>query len=143
MVNEKKDLYQISELAEEFGITTRTIRYYEEVGLLAPHRTNGAHRIYTIRDRARLKIILRGKRFGFPLSEIRELLDLYDMDRTEAPQIYKALEYGQKRMENLDEMINDLQMLKEEILSFREELLAILKKGGAEKNTSCNGPGEG
>ncbi|MFZ5632283.1 MAG: MerR family transcriptional regulator [Bacillota bacterium] len=102
MVRNKKDFYQISELAEEFGVTTRTIRYYEEVGLLNPHRTNGSHRIYTNRDRARLKIILRGKKFGFPLAEIKELLDLYDLDRTEVSQIYKALEYGGKRIEQLD-----------------------------------------
>lgn len=133
MAATKKNFYQISDLAEEFGVTTRTIRYYEEVGLLSPHRTNGSHRIYTNRDRARLKIILRGKKFGFPLAEIKELLDLYDLDRTEVSQIYKALEYGQKRIEQLDEMIGDLQLLKEEILGFRDELMAILKKREAEK----------
>jgi DNA-binding transcriptional MerR regulator len=134
MTETKKDFYQISDLSEEFGVTVRTIRYYEEVGLLSPHRTNGSHRIYSSRDRARLKIILRGKKFGFSLAEIKELLDLYDMDRTEISQIHTALEYGQKRLEQLDEMIHDLQMLKEEIMIFRDELLGILEKRNKEGN---------
>lgn len=134
MAATKKDFYQISDLSEEFGVTVRTIRYYEEVGLLSPHRTNGSHRIYTSRDRARLKIILRGKKFGFSLAEIKELLNLYDMDRTEISQIYTALEYGQKRLDQLDGMINDLQMLKEEIINFRNELLDILEKRKKEGN---------
>jgi DNA-binding transcriptional MerR regulator len=134
MTETKKDFYQISDLSEEFGVTVRTIRYYEEVGLLSPHRTNGSHRIYSSRDRARLKIILRGKKFGFSLAEIKELLDLYDMDRTEISQIHTALEYGQKRLDQLDEMIHDLQMLKEEIMIFRDELLGILEKRNKEGN---------
>ncbi|GAB6932752.1 MerR family transcriptional regulator [Calditerricola satsumensis] len=89
--------YTISDLAQEFDISTRTIRYYEEVGLLSPIRTPGGIRRYSRRDRARLKLILRGKRFGFSLEEIREMLDLFDADRTGRKQLQKALEEWQKR----------------------------------------------
>ena len=78
--------YSIGELSREFDVTTRAIRFYEDEGLLAPSR-NGKHRIFNARDRTRLKLILRGKRLGFALSEIRELLDLYDGPEGEAGQL--------------------------------------------------------
>ncbi len=69
--------YTITDLAQEYGITTRTIRFYEDKGLLAPQR-RGRTRIYSRRDRTRLKLVLRGKRLGFSLDEVREIIDLYD-----------------------------------------------------------------
>src|SRR5437867_8719567 len=83
--------YSISELAREFALTTHAIRFYEDEGLLSPHRS-GRSRVYAERERVRIKLILRGKRLGLSLSEIRELLDLYDASETERPQLLKFLE---------------------------------------------------
>jgi len=78
--------YTISQLSKEFGITTRTIRYYEDQGLISPGR-NGRQRIYSRRDRARLKLILRGKRLGLPLRDIGEIIDMYNAEPGEAGQL--------------------------------------------------------
>ena len=83
--------FSISELAQEFALTTRAIRFYEDEGLLAPTRS-GRTRVYGPRERTRLKLILRGKRLGLSLVEIREILDLYDTNTDEAPQLRKFLE---------------------------------------------------
>ena len=85
------DIYGIADLAREFTVTTRTIRFYEDKGLLAPLR-KGQRRIYAPRDRVRLRLIMRGKRLGFSLEEIRELIDLYDVDPTEVTQLRHFLE---------------------------------------------------
>ena len=85
------ETYGIAELAREFDVTTRTIRFYEDKGLLAPLR-KGQRRIYAPRDRVRLRLIMRGKRLGFSLDEIRELIDLYDVDPTEVTQLRHFLE---------------------------------------------------
>jgi DNA-binding transcriptional MerR regulator len=85
------EAYGIAELAREFDVTTRTIRYYEDKGLLSPTR-KGQRRVYAARDRVRLKLIMRGKRLGFSLDEIRELIDLYDVDPTEATQLRHFLD---------------------------------------------------
>ena len=84
------DLYTISELAREFDITTRTIRFYEDEGLLQPGR-NGRQRIYSRRDYVRLKLILRGKRLGLSLSEIADIIELYDSDQGETGQLASFL----------------------------------------------------
>ena len=78
--------FSIGDLAREFAVTTRTIRYYEDEGLVAPER-NGQTRIYSPRDRVRLRLILRGKRLGFSLADIREILDMYESDPGEAGQL--------------------------------------------------------
>ena len=80
------DTFGIAELAGEFDVTTRTIRFYEDKGLLSPAR-KGQRRVYTSRDRVRLRLIMRGKRLGFSLEEIREMVDLYDVDPTEVAQL--------------------------------------------------------
>jgi len=85
------EAYGIAELAREFDVTTRTIRYYEDKGLLSPTR-KGQRRVYAARDRVRLKLIMRGKRLGFSLDEIRELIDLYDVAPTEATQLRHFLD---------------------------------------------------
>ena len=85
------EAYGIAELAREFGVTTRTIRYYEDKGLLSPRR-KGQRRVYAPRDRVRLRLIMRGKRLGFSLDEIRELIDLYDVDPSEATQLRHFLD---------------------------------------------------
>jgi DNA-binding transcriptional MerR regulator len=81
-----EERFSIGDLAREFAVTTRTIRYYEDEGLLAPER-NGRKRIYSPRDRVRLRLILRGKRLGFSLADIREILDMYESDPGEAGQL--------------------------------------------------------
>jgi len=83
---ERAELYSIGELAREFDVTTRAIRFYEAEGLLTPRR-EGQRRIYTPRDRTRLKLTLRGKRLGLTLSEIRDLIDMYEPGRDERPQL--------------------------------------------------------
>ena len=84
------ETFTISDLAREFALTTRAIRFYEDEGLLAPLR-EGRARVYTERERTRIKLILRGKRLGLALSEIRELFDLYATTRNERPQLEKFL----------------------------------------------------
>src|SRR5919199_3415968 len=91
------DMYSIGDLAAEFEVSPRTIRFYEDQGLIAPQRI-GNNRVYTHRDRARLKLILRGKRLGFALSDIKELLDLYDVDETRATQLRATLKKARERI---------------------------------------------
>lgn len=99
--------YSIGELAEEFGITSRTLRLYEEQGLLDPQR-EGTRRIYTERNRVRLRLILRGKRLGWSLSEIRESFDLYDSDLGEEAQLELMLEKLGKRRDMLNAQRKDI-----------------------------------
>ena len=123
------NLYSISSLAKKYNISTRTIRYYEELGLLNPIRDNNTHhRVYTKSDRARLKLILRGKRFGFPLDEIKEMIELFDIDKTGVKQIKRTIEYGDRKLLELDDRINELCELKEEILNVKMELLKKLEE---------------
>ncbi len=95
-------LYTVTRLAEDLGVTSRTIRFYEDKGLIAPSRA-GTTRVYTHRDRARMVLILRGKRLGFSLRDIREFLDLYDADPTQAAQMRKLLRAVRDRLAELDE----------------------------------------
>jgi len=95
-------LFSVSQLARQLGVTARTIRFYEDKQLIAPQRA-GTTRVYTHRDRARLMLILRGKRLGFSLREIKEFLDLYDVDPTQHLQVHKLLGAVRKRMAKLQE----------------------------------------
>lgn len=108
--------YTISELAREFDVTTRAIRFYESRGLLAPRR-EGQKRIYSRRDRTRLKLTLRGKRLGMTLSEIKEVFDLYDMAHGEQRQLERYLQILQRKREMLLQQRQDL----EEALSELED----------------------
>ncbi len=124
---EEGETFTISELAREFEISTRTIRYYEELGLLSPGRTSGNQRIFTKKDKARLKLILRGKRLGFSLSEIKEMIDMYDV-AGETEQIKLTLKYGERKLKEIEEKIRELEMLREDLLAIREILLKRLKE---------------
>ncbi len=106
--------YTISDLAKEFALTTRAIRFYEDEGLLAPLRS-GRHRVYGERDRVRIKLLLRGKRLGLSLSEIRELLDLYDATGGERPQLIKFLEVLAARRAMLEQQREDISFVLDEI----------------------------
>lgn len=121
------DSYAISELAKEFGISTRTIRFYEEKGLLGPSRSPGNQRRYCRRDRTRLKLIMRGKRFGLALGEIQEILGFYDVDFDEKEQLYKALRYGSKYVQKVRGQIEDLILLESELSDLGEHILARLE----------------
>ncbi|QWL66060.1 MerR family transcriptional regulator [Aeromonas jandaei] len=102
--------YSISELAREFDITTRSIRFYEDQGLLNPAR-EGQTRIYSKQDRVRLKLTLRGKRLGFSLAEIRELFDLYDADKSSRTQLQTMLGLVTDKRETLQQQMEDIRMV--------------------------------
>ncbi|MBX5464246.1 MAG: MerR family DNA-binding transcriptional regulator [Clostridia bacterium] len=129
--------YTISELAEAFDTTPRALRYYEELGLLAPER-EGPHRLYGERDRVRLKLILRGRRLGFSLEEIREMLDLYDLDPSEVTQLREVLRRGRRRIAEVEGQIAELQALLAELRDREAELRRLLaeKTGGREEGGS-------
>lgn len=123
----------ISKLAQEMRITSRTIRYYEEMGLLTPlHNEKMSQRVYGPRERARLTLILRGKRLGFSLAEIKEMIDLYDIDRTEGLQLERTVAYGEKRLQELEEKIQELILLKGELLDYHQQFTELLKKRNQE-----------
>ena len=100
--------FTISELSREFNVTPRAIRFYEDQGLLSPAR-EGRRRIYSRRDRVRLKLILRGKRLGFPLSETRALFELYDSDHGAVGQMHYFLEKIRERRELLEQQRHDIE----------------------------------
>jgi len=100
--------YSISDLAREFDVTPRTIRHYEDEGLLSPAR-NGQQRIYTARDRTRLALVLRGKRLGFSLAEAREIIDLYSAPQGEIGQLQALLEKLDEKRAILEDKRRDLE----------------------------------
>lgn len=120
--NDTKEAYSISELSEEFEISTRSIRFYEEKNLISPKRTDGNQRIYTRRERARLKLILRGKRFGYSLDEIAGIIGMTDIDFDEIEQITKALQFGKKRVAEIRDRINELSLLEQDLLTFQKKI---------------------
>lgn len=119
-------LFTISELASELDISTRTIRFYEERGLISPRRSQGNQRRYSRRDRARLKLILRGKRFGYSLDQIAEMIGMAEVDLDEAEQIRRSLAYGQEKLQEIAQRLEELRLLEQDILAVRERLLVRL-----------------
>ena len=118
--------FSISELARELHISPRTIRFYEEKRLISPQRTKGNQRIYSRRDRARLKLILRGKRFGYSLDEIAEMIGMTDVDMNEVAQIEKSLVYGEKKLREIRNRIEDLHLLELDLLNVKAKLVQRL-----------------
>jgi DNA-binding transcriptional MerR regulator len=113
--------YSIGELAGEFDVTPRAIRFYEAEGLLAPRR-DGQRRIYTARDRTRLKLTLRGKRLGLSLSEIRDLIDMYEPGRDERPQLERFLAVLEAHKATLERQSEDIEAQLAEIAAFEKRL---------------------
>jgi DNA-binding transcriptional MerR regulator len=120
--------FSISELAREFDITPRAIRFYEDQGLLAPRR-DGQRRIYTPRDRTRLKLTLRGKRLGLTLSEIRELIDMYEPGRDERPQLERFLAVLEAHKASLLQQQADIEAQLTELQAFEKKARKQLKRG--------------
>ena len=118
--------FTISQLARELDISTRSIRFYEEKGLISPRRTRGNQRYYSKRDRARLKLILRGKRFGYSLNDIAEMIGLTDVNMDEREQIRKSLQFGETKLAELRERIKDLQQLEADLGRVKEKLIRRL-----------------
>jgi DNA-binding transcriptional MerR regulator len=122
--------YTITDLAREFGLTTRAIRFYEDHGLLAPKRA-GRNRVYCNRDRVRLKLTVRGKRLGFSLVEIRELIDMYDASGDDHAQLERFLEVLKKRRAALEQQREDIEAVLQEIGSFEQQCRDLLARKGA------------
>jgi DNA-binding transcriptional MerR regulator len=131
--HEREETHSISDLAREFDVTPRAIRFYEDQGLLAPQRS-GSRRIYGKRDYVRLKLILRGKRLGLSLSEVAAMFDLYDSARDEKPQLAQFLAALAERREQLERQRADIDEMLGEIAVFEAQsrkLLAGGRKAGA------------
>ncbi|MFC4237520.1 MerR family DNA-binding transcriptional regulator [Thalassospira xianhensis] len=121
--------YTVPELAENLGVTPRTIRFYEQKGLVAPQRA-GTTRIYTRQDRARMLIILRGKRLGFTLKEIADYLDLYGADPTQAEQIKMLLTRVRERIDALEDQRQALDVTLDELREIEQQSIDALKEKG-------------
>ncbi len=117
--------FTISELAGEFDLTTRAIRFYEDCGLLQPGR-RGRHRVYSARDRTRLKLTLRGKRLGLTLAEVKELVDMYESPRDSAPQLRKYLRVLAQHREQLEQQLADLQVTLKEVRAHEADARRLL-----------------
>jgi len=122
----KKTQFTIGDLAKEFGCTLRTLRFYEDKGLLNPKR-DGMNRIYNRRDRARLKLVLMGKRVGFSLTEIRDMLDLYDLRDGQVTQLRVALSRFNEQIAILEVQRKDIEQAIEE-LSRTVEIVSGMRK---------------
>lgn len=118
-----RETYTISELAAEFGIKASAIRYYETMGLITPERSVGNRRIYTRRNRARLKLILRGKRFGATLDQIREMIGTADEAIDEAMQIERSLRHIELKREEIARHREELELFESDLASLKKNLL--------------------
>ena len=122
--------YTISELAQEFGITTRTIRYYEDEALLSPRR-EGQQRIYAEKDRVLLKLILRGKRLGFSLNESKGILALYEPGGSNQHQLQTMLNLLREKQESLRRRLEDIEMMQSDLLEAEARISRALIDGQA------------
>jgi len=122
--------YSISDLAQEFDLTTRAIRFYEDMGLLQPTRqgSGGRTRVYSPRDRTRLRLILRGKRLGLSLVEAKEIIDLYDSPRDTHVQLERFLEVLGNHRRQLEARMEDLQATLDEVCAQEKEAKSLLRK---------------
>ena len=118
----------IGELAREFDLTTRAIRFYEDCGLITPQRL-GRNRVYTARDRTRLKLTLRGKRLGLTLAEVKELVDMYESPRDTLPQLKKFLAVLAAHRAQLEQQMADLHITLDEVRAHEKEAKRLLADG--------------
>ena len=122
--------YTISDLAKEFDLTTRAMRFYEDMGLLQPERSGpgGRNRVYSARDRTRLKLTLRAKRLGLSLTEAKDISDMYDSPRATGPQLKKFLAVLAQHRKQLEEQMADLQANLDEVRVHEKEARALLSR---------------
>ena len=125
-VEKERAEFSIGELATEFDVTPRAIRFYEDHGLLSPKRA-GQRRIYSPRDRTRLKLTLRGKRLGLTLAEIRELIDMYEPGRDERPQLKRFLAVLETHRSSLEQQRADIEAQLTELEAFEKRIRKQLK----------------
>jgi len=123
----------IGELAREFDLTTRAIRFYEDCGLITPQRV-GRNRVYTARDRTRLKLTLRGKRLGLTLAEVKELVDMYESPRDTLPQLKKFLVVLATHRAQLEQQMADLHVTLDEVRSHEKEAKRLLADGARRRS---------
>ena len=121
--------YTIGELAHEFGLTTRAIRFYEDFGLLAPARA-GRNRVYSARDRARLTLTLRGKRLGLKLAEVKELVDMYEGQRDSQAQLRRLVDVLARQRAQLEARLADLRTTLDEVLAQEAAARRVLRGRG-------------
>jgi DNA-binding transcriptional MerR regulator len=131
--------FTIGELAREFDLTTRAIRFYEDCGLITPQRS-GRNRVYTQRDRTRLKLTLRGKRLGLTLAEVKDLVDMYESPRDTQAQLKKYLVVLASHRAQLEQQMTDLHVTLDEVRSHEKEAQRLLddagrKRGGAARKS--------
>ena len=124
--------FTIGELAREFDLTTRAIRFYEDCGLLEPQR-NGRHRVYTARDRTRLKLTLRGKRLGLTLAEVKELVDMYESPRDTQAQLKKFMAVLALHRHQLEQQMADVHATLDEVRTHEKEARRLLLDGERRK----------
>jgi DNA-binding transcriptional MerR regulator len=127
--------FTISELAREFDLTTRAIRFYEDMGLLQPARSGpgGRNRIYSSRDRTRLKLTLRAKRLGLSLTEAKDIIEMYDSPRDTGPQLRKFLTILAQHRQQLEEQMAELQANLDEVRTHEREAKALLARREKDK----------
>jgi DNA-binding transcriptional MerR regulator len=139
--------YTISDLAREFDLTTRAIRFYEDLGLLQPERSGpgGRNRVYSHRDRTRLKLTLRAKRLGLSLTEAKEIIDMYDSPRDTGAQLVKFLDVLAVHRSQVEEQMADLQANLDEIKEHQREARVLLAKQNAkaEAKSAAKNAGKG
>ncbi len=131
-----KTTYSISDLSKEFDITTRSIRFYEDQGLLKPKR-RGQTRIYSLKDKVRLKLILRGKRLGFSLAETRRLFELYDADKSSTSQLNTMLELVEEKKSALQQQMDDIKVVLMELNSAEQQCREALAASMGEESKSA------
>ncbi|MDP3538113.1 MAG: MerR family DNA-binding transcriptional regulator [Azonexus sp.] len=131
-MNQSVSIFAISDLAREFGITPRTIRFWEDQGILSPER-EGSKRVFTRRDRARLKMALRGKRLGLSLAEIKDLIGMYESTEDETPQLLECLRVISSRRAALEQQREDIEAMLAEISQFEAQCQQELTRRDANK----------
>ena len=131
-------LYTIRELAKEFDLTTRAIRFYEDMGLLRPERQGpgGRNRMYSARERARLRLTLRAKRLGLSLTQAKDIIDMYDSPRDTAPQLEKFVEVLASHRQQLESQLEEIQANLDEVKQHEREAKALLNKHNTKSKRS-------
>ena len=130
--------YTIRELAKEFDLTTRAIRFYEDMGLLRPERQGpgGRNRMYSARERARLRLTLRAKRLGLSLTQAKDIIDMYDSPRDTAPQLEKFVEILASHRQQLESQLEEIQANLDEVKQHEREAKALLNKHNTKSKRS-------